>query len=948
MALQFQNIPVVFQGLNRKVDDRQGITGQLTTMQNAWMDKTGRIQKRYGYSQTELDDDDNFYSFDSVTALAEWRGSLIAFSGSLSNVTDVNFYVSKRADIPDRRGSYWPARLEFYRALSNVTNFVYYYSESNTYKYLTTGSITQFTKEMAILREYSYTDLGISGGSAYITFGFDNGIYFFVPYQAPSTTKIYKLTETAGELSLDTEYTPTLSVQNNVWDAVLRNEGGVDYIYIIYQKFGVGATIAKHNIAAGTTIEYLISGLTASKYALDVHSGCVFFGYVSTGTFVSGGVLNATDLSVKTAATFLYSADGTSVDRLAASGTVFADGTAAASVWSTDDNGLTECARQDRTLTIPGIKNSEIVTRGFSSGGLGTKKTSADTYGENIGLCWVRVAPDDNDATNNVFICIDAGRDDDLNYPKTYAHCLNGRTRGFDDFTRPFSEKFLFPVSEITDGIIVADVSDNLDSTNFEYSRLLMANAGPNVAFYDGKYFSNAGFAYYPSIEFDSYIGGGALTGTYYYRVVAAYKDKQGNIHRSAPSLPVTTTPVSQNVSLSIPAYFGFFAGEETIIEIYRSEDGSIYQLYDNVAATPITGYTDNGGGTLGANLYTTGGILEHIAPPAARTAWASKDRIWIISAEDPIQVYFSKRIVPFEGPNFTDAFVLQVEDQGGELFAGASLDDKSVLFKKTAIYVIFGEGPDETGSGEYSIQQISYDTGTTNPRSVLETNQGVYFASQKGIYLLTKDLQTQFIGAPVDDYDESLITQAIVLEDRNQVWFFRSNGETLVFDTYHGQWCTYTNQAASSATIANGVVRYVIPGTTSASFYAEDTASFQDGTTDFDVVLTSNWLQLAGVQGYQRTRLITLAGKVTGAYDYSLALTYDLGDAEATETFSDSDTTENKHEFKPKVQKTEAFKFTLTLSGSNRGFDLVNFNLNVGNKGGSTRLPTANRTEGT
>ena len=203
------------------------------------------------------------------------------------------------------------------------------------------------------------------------------------------------------------------------------------------------------------------------------------------------------------------------------------------------------------------------------------------------------------------------------------------------------------------------------------------------------------------------------------------------------------------------------------------------------------------------------------------------------------------------------------------------------------------------------------------------------------------------FIGAPVDDYNESLITDSLVLEDRNQVWFFRSNGETLVFDTYHGQWATFTNQPAAGATIVDGTVRYVIPGSSAASFYTESTGTFQDGATDYDVVIETNWLQIGGIQGYQRTRLATFAGKVTGAYDYSLIMTYDLGDATTTETFSGTSTTENKWEFKPKVQKTEAFRFKLTLSGSNRGFDVTNVNLDVGLKGGVTRLPDANRKAG-
>lgn len=961
MALQFQNVPLVFNGLNNKIDVRKGLQGQWTTLQNCWMDKTGRLQKRYGYTVSEFGSDNNFFATNDVTAIAEWKGSLVAFSGSLSNVAETNYYVSKNGIAPDRRGTYWAGKLEFYRAKSNVGTLSYcQHCESNDYKFIfESGVITQCTKELAPLREYSQAELGITvtlTGSA-VMLGTPTGFYF-VNGPVLKDYNWYKFDVVDGALTLSDSGSVGVTTTSNKWDIVLRLESGITYFYIITDEDTVGTRVTKYRPDNDTSITQNVSVTTGTHFAIDVHSDFVFYAFNDASNDVRAGVLNVGDLSVKTALAALLSSPGAgNWEWLACSGVVFSDGSASPSVWASGDNVFEmRCRRGDNTATenssATTLFGAQIISRGYSINALGTRKyNETDVYALNEAVCWIKVKPDPNFDANIVAMCVDAGTDDiSFSKIKSHAHCLNGRAMHFDDNDYPFSEKLTFPITEITNGYMVADIVDNSKSRSYEYARLLMADVGPNVGFYDGKLYTNAGFAYIPSFTGSVPAVAGGLTGTFSYVVIATYKDAQGNIHRSAPSLPQTFTVSSETVSLSINYYAGMWANRDGRIEIYRSEDGGIYRkLLTNVTlefANPV-GTTDTGSFELGENLYTTGGILEHIAPPAARSTWVSKDRAWIISAEEPLQVYFSKRLVPFEGPNFTDAFVLQVEDQGGELFAGASLDDKSVLFKRTAIYIIFGDGPDELGNGEYVAQQISYDTGTTNPRSVVESNQGIWFASKKGIYLLTKDLQTQFVGAPVDDYDESLITDSIVIEDRNQVWFFRSNGETLVFDTYHGQWCTFTPQLATGATIVDGTVRYVVPGASTASFYTESTSTFQDGTTNYDVVLQSNWIQLAGVQGYQRTRKIMIAGEVTGAYDYSLAMSYDLGDATTSETFSASSTTENKWEFKPNVQKTEAFRMQLTLSGGNRGLDVQNINLEIGSKGGTSRIPSANRKVG-
>ena len=85
MALQFQNIAINFQGLNKKVDDKSGVPGILLKLENAWQDKTGAYRKRYGHTIVDYSASDYV---EGITSVAGYAGEKYFFGNNVAREYD--------------------------------------------------------------------------------------------------------------------------------------------------------------------------------------------------------------------------------------------------------------------------------------------------------------------------------------------------------------------------------------------------------------------------------------------------------------------------------------------------------------------------------------------------------------------------------------------------------------------------------------------------------------------------------------------------------------------------------------------------------------------------------------------------------------------------------------------------------------------------------------------
>lgn len=442
-------------------------------------------------------------------------------------------------------------------------------------------------------------------------------------------------------------------------------------------------------------------------------------------------------------------------------------------------------------------------------------------------------------------------------------------------------------------------------STNREIGHNLHFSGGYVVA-YDGTAPVEQNFFIYPEDILGTWSNtGGSMSAqpdgvtnadAYYYQVTYEWTDAQGNIHRSAPSVPVAVTTTSNgnsgSITLNIPTLrLSYKPNVRICIYRWSVAQQNYFQVTSIISPTlnnpnvdSIT-FTDTlaDSSILGNSLiYTTGGVIENISPPATDTLALFKSRLFLVDAENRNTLWYSKQViqgVPVEMSDLLTIFIAPTEGaQGstGDITALAPMDDKLIIFKADAIYYLTGNGPDNTGGNNDFAQPvfITSTVGTINPNMVL-TPQGLMFQSDKGIWLLGRDLSTNYIGAPVEAFNSFTVTSANTIPGTNYVLFTLDGNVTLMYDYYYGQWGTFSITNILSATLYQGMHTFL---NSYGELYQQTTDSYLDGASPVLIGFTTGWMSLAGLQGFQRAYYFYLLGVYHSPHFLNMQLAYDFG----------------------------------------------------------------------
>lgn len=299
----------------------------------------------------------------------------------------------------------------------------------------------------------------------------------------------------------------------------------------------------------------------------------------------------------------------------------------------------------------------------------------------------------------------------------------------------------------------------------------------------------------------------------------------------------------------------------------------------DSIAFTDVL----NDQAIIGNNIiYTTGGVIENICAPAATSMVLWQSRLFMADAEDPNLIWYSKQVIEATPVEMSDLLTLYVApttgSQGstGPITALGAMDNNLIVFKKDAIYYINGQGPDNTGAGGTFSDPV-YITGTVgciNPFSVVLTPVGIMFQSDKGIWLLGRDLSTTYVGAEVEDYtDTALVTSATTVPGTNQVRFTLDNKNAVMYDYYFKLWGNWTNMPALSAVINDDLHTYL---TNYGQIVQETPGLYLDISTPVVFDFTSGWFNLAGLQGFERFYSVNLLGQYLSPHKLIVEFSYD------------------------------------------------------------------------
>lgn len=388
---------------------------------------------------------------------------------------------------------------------------------------------------------------------------------------------------------------------------------------------------------------------------------------------------------------------------------------------------------------------------------------------------------------------------------------------------------------------------------------------------------------------------GSTATNAYFYQATYEWSDNQGNQYRSTPSIPVSVTTSSTNpetITVNIPTLRLSYKTNVKICvyrwsvaqQAYHETTSIIYPTLNSTSVDYVTFVDANSDAAISGNrlLYTTGGVLEDTSAPSANAITLFDNRVWLVDAEDPNLLWYSKQVIentPVEMTDLQTIFISPTQSaQGatGPITAIAPMDDKLIIFKKDAIYYLNGTGPDITGANSQYSQAIfiTSTVGSTNPSSIVFIPNGLMFESDKGIWLLGRDLNTAYIGSPVEDFTTSAtVNSAQNIPMTNQVRFTLSTGITLMYDYFFEQWGSFSNVQATSSTIYQSLHTIL---TSQFKVLQETPGVYLDASSPVLMSFTTAWINLAGLQGYQRAFFFYLIGKYVTPHKISLLIAYD------------------------------------------------------------------------
>lgn len=389
----------------------------------------------------------------------------------------------------------------------------------------------------------------------------------------------------------------------------------------------------------------------------------------------------------------------------------------------------------------------------------------------------------------------------------------------------------------------------------------------------------------------------GNVTAQQYFGVATyEWADNQGNVFRSAGSIPATVTTTSGHSSIlwNVPTLrLTYKLANPVKIVLYRwsvaqqiyYQTTSIQNPIINDTTVDSIAFVDTNSDAqiLGNNiLYTTGGVVENIAAPATNILTLFKSRLFLVDAEDKNLLWYSKQVIENTPVETSDLFTLYIapttaaQGSTGPITALSAMDDKLIIFKKDAIYYITGTGPDNTGAGNDFSEPIfiTSTVGCTNQQSIVFMPEGLMFQSDKGIWLLGRDLSSQYIGAPVESFTQSALVQSAVnVPGTNQVRFTLSSGITLMYDYYYAQWGTFTNVPAISSALYEGLHTYA---NSFGQVFQESPGTYIDGSFPVLMHFTTSWYSLMGLQGLERAYYFYLLGTYLSPHKLNIQIAYD------------------------------------------------------------------------
>lgn len=425
---------------------------------------------------------------------------------------------------------------------------------------------------------------------------------------------------------------------------------------------------------------------------------------------------------------------------------------------------------------------------------------------------------------------------------------------------------------------------------------------------YDGRQLTELGFFNPPYVSVVASTSSGTLpAGTYGVSVVYEWTDGRGRRHQSEPSAPVSKTlagagklditiqpePFHMKGSGVVSADTELRAEVAPLIAVVyiTTASGTIYyrayqsaNLFPEVSRIAAVTHTISSSVlnlTTYEKLYSLSrGELANVQAQSSRIVTRWRDRLACAPAEHPAQVWFSKTFSPADPPAYNDTLRVVVAD---DVTALIEQDGRLVIFTASSVYTLDGDGPNNAGLGSFAAPQLlSTEIGCTNSRSVVATPIGVFFQSQAGIFVLPRGGGSpEPIGDVVrDSVSSETIRAAVHLPARYEVRFVLSQ-TLLVYDYRARSWFVDTNvypQSSFSSAIAIGNTFYLADKTSGVVLQDNGPSVRTDDGNWITPIVETGDIRLAGLNGYQRCRSLSMLGESDAAHTLKVEASHDGG----------------------------------------------------------------------
>lgn len=521
--------------------------------------------------------------------------------------------------------------------------------------------------------------------------------------------------------------------------------------------------------------------------------------------------------------------------------------------------------------------------------------------------------------------------------------------------------------------------------------------AGGSLSTYDGIGCVEHGFYLFPEGVGVTVTAGasGVTVGSHQFVVVYEWIDNAGQRHQSAPSIPqtpsLTFTAGNLVATLHIPTLQMTQKPDARIVVYMTQANGTIFYRVNTYAGNIVVGGLLNdktsafitttiasSDAEIGANeiLYTQptqgNAVLPNSSPPPCKALAVHQGRLFTDVSDNPFAFRYSQQLTTTPagpvGLQFNESLGGVLDSTSGGIVAISTLDEKVIFLCQRKLYVVYGTGPNSTGSyNNYSDPQlIPTDVGCTERNSVLKMPNGIIFKTPNGWYLLGRDLTVKDISNAVQAYDGNSVSGALLLEDRQQCRFTSRQGPTLVYSYDIGEWSTLSYSTVDVNLISAAAwwptVGALMMATVSAGLLKETPGVFVDQigsgpATPYPRTAVLSFLHLQTLSGFQRVRWLYLTASALSSPTTTLNIgvdyndsygntsegSYSIGVDLSTIAFTNLDSIDLRHKLRRQKCKSVAFTFTEIGSAGNTFLSgLQALTLQAGMKRGTNKLPAA------